>query len=192
MSVSKYKYYFRKPKSELVKDVFTWLLLAGAVSVAATSPYFLVNILKGFKKGRKYKRKKVYDAFYRLGREGCLNIEKRNQQIYISLTEKGKRKAGWLQIDALKIKRPKRWDKKWRLVIFDIAQLKRLYREAFRGKLKGLGFLPLQKSVWVCPFDCRAEIELLREFFGLSEKEVRLIVARDIGNDNFLKKFFKL
>jgi len=58
--------------------------------------------------------------------------------------------------------------------------------------LKELSFYPLQKSVWICPFDCQAEIELLREFFGFSEKELRLIVAEDIGEAKELKKFFKL
>lgn len=192
MSVKKYKYYFRKPRSEITKDIFYWLLTTGAVAIAATSPYFILNILKGFKKGRKYKKKRVYDAFYTLKKERCVKIEKRNHQIYISLTEKGKKKAGWLQIDALKIKRPKKWDGKWRIVIFDIAQLKKLYREAFRGKLKDLKFYPLQKSVWIYPFDCRAEIELLRDFFGLLEKEMRLIIAENIGDDSKLKKNFKL
>jgi len=100
--------------------------------------------------------------------------------------------AGFLQIDDLKIKRPKKWDGKWRVLIFDIAQLKKLYREALRGKLKELGFYQLQKSVWVCPFDCRAEVEILKDFFGLKDNELRLILAIDIENDTFLKKHFKL
>ncbi|MDI6591689.1 MAG: hypothetical protein QME61_02000, partial [Patescibacteria group bacterium] len=137
-------------------------------------------------------RKKVYDAFYQLRKEGCIKLEKKNHQIYISLTKKGRKKAGWLQIDSLKLKRPRKWDSKWRIVIFDISQLKKLYREAFRGKLKQLGFYCLQKSVWVYPFDCRDEVELLRNFFGLSKKELRLIVAEDIGEDSWLKKIFKL
>ena len=96
------------------------------------------------------------------------------------------------QIDALTIKKPKKWDKKWRIVIFDIAQLKKTYREAFRGKLKELGFYPLQKSVWVYPFDCQAETELLKDFFGLSDQEMRLIVADNISKDDQLRKSFKL
>jgi DNA-binding transcriptional regulator PaaX len=119
-------------------------------------------------------------------------LRKKGGQIYIRLTEKGKKMAGWLQIDALKIKRPKKWDGKWRLVIFDISQLKKFYREAFRGKLKELGFYPLQKSVWIFPFDCKDEIELLRDFFGLSQNEMRLITAQDIGPDDWLKNKFKI
>lgn len=192
----KYKYYFRKPKSEIVKDILYWLLVSGAVCIAATSPYFGINLMRGVKKWLKYRKtyakKRITDTFKRLERQGCIEIERKGYQIYIRLTEKGKKMAGWLQIDALKIKKPKKWDKKWRIVIFDISQLKKFYREAFRGKLKELGFYPLQKSVWIFPFECRDEIELLREFFGLSQKEMRLIVAQDIGPADWLKKRFKI
>lgn len=192
MSFKKYKYYFKKPRAEIVKDIFRWLAIAGAVSIAATSPYFLRNLLIDYKKWKRYPNKKISDAFYNLRRQGLIKIQKKNYQIYISLTEKGKKKAGWLQIDSLKIAEPPKWDKKWRMVIFDIAQFKKLHREAFRGKLKELGFYPLQKSVWVHPFDCRAEIELLKDFFGLSEKELRLIITEDLGEDTKLKKLFKI
>jgi len=194
MKLGKYKYYFRKPKSEIVKDILYGLLTVGAIAIAASSPSFGWNlckaILKGKIKGNDFK-KKAYNAFQVLLKRGEIKIEKKGKQIYISLTEKGKARAGWLQINDLKIKKPKKWDKKWRIVIFDISQLKKIYREAFRGKLKELGFYPLQKSVWVHPFDCEAEIELLREFFGFSEEELRLIVAENIGNAKEFKKFFR-
>ena len=192
MGLRKYKYYFKKPRSEIVKDIFSWLLVGGAILVAASSPYFIRNLLESDKRWRRYPRRRVSSTFYNLKRQGLINITEKNHQIYISLTEKGRKKAGMFQIDSLEIKRPKKWDKKWRIVIFDIAQLKKTHREAFRGKLKELGFYPLQKSVWIHPFDCRAEIELLRDFFGLSEKEIRLLVAEDIENDRNLKEIFKL
>jgi hypothetical protein len=192
MGIKKYKYYFKKPKSEIVKDILISLLVGGTIFIAASSPYFIKNLLEGNKRWQKYPKKKLGSTFYNLKKQGLIVIEKRGRQIYISLTKEGRKKAGLFQINDLKIKKPKRWDKKWRLVIFDIAQLKKSHREAFRGKLKELGFYLLQKSVWVHPFDCWAEIELLRDFFGLSKKEVRLILVKDIEDDEELKKFFKL
>src|SRR3989344_9201782 len=100
--MSKYKYYFKQPRSEIVKDIFNWLVISGAVCIAVSSPYFILNILKGFKNEKKYKNKEIYNAFYRLRKVGCLNIEKKNHQIYINLTEEGKRNAGMFQIDSLK------------------------------------------------------------------------------------------
>jgi len=166
--------------------------MAGLVYVAAGSPYFILNVMKEFKNRKKYGRKKVYDTFYTLQKQGYIKIGKRNHQIYISLTEKGKKKAGRFQIDNLKIKKPIKWDRKWRLVIFDISQLQRIKREAFRGKLKDLGFAPLQKSIWIHPYPCKDEIDLLKEFFGLSLKELRLITAESIGDDTYPRGVFKL
>ena len=187
-----YKYYFKKPRSEITKDILEWLVIGGAICIAATSPYFFVNLLKNFKKGKKYPKKNLSNTFHRLRKRGCIEINRKGNQIYIKLTEEGKKMAGWLQIDALNIKRPQKWDRKWRIVIFDISELKKFYREAFRGKLKELGFYPLQKSVWVHPFECRDEIELLRKFFGLDQKELRLIIAQDIGPDDWLREIFKI
>ncbi len=190
--MTKYKYYFKKPKSEIVKDIFKGLAITGAIYIAAGSPYFALNIGKAIKDLRKHNKKKVYDSFYNLKRQGYIRAKYTKGQIYISLTEKGKRKAGWLQIDELKIKKPKKWDKKWRIAMFDIAELKRNHREAFRGKLKELGFYQFQKSVWIHPFDCGDEISLLRDFFGLTKKDIRLLVAENIEGDKEFKEVFKL
>ncbi len=191
MGLRKYKYYFKKPRSEIAKDIFNNLLVAGVIYVAGYSPFFINNIIKVNKKWQRYPKRKIQDTFYRLKKQGFITIEEKSHEVKIYLTQKGKKKAGWMQIDSLKIKSPKKWDRKWRLVIFDIAQLKKLYRDAFRGKLKELGFLPLQKSVWIHPFNCEAEIELLREFFGLNDREIRLITAEKIGDDEKLKHVFR-
>lgn len=188
----KYKYYFKKSKSEIVKNIIVGLFLTGAVCIAATSPYFISNLIKGFKNLKKYRKQKVYDAFYKLRKDNCIRIKTRNGQIFISLTEKGKARAGWMQIDDLKIKKPQKWDKKWRLVAFDISQPKLIYREALRGKLKELGFYQFQKSIWICPYDCKDEVELLKSFFGFSDNEVRFVLAEKIGNDKELREIFKI
>lgn len=190
--MSKYKYYFRKPRSEIVKDILKGLLLTGAACVAATSPYFVRSVSKSLVKSNRYRKKIISNTFYRLKKEGCIETFYKNNQLYIKLTEKGRKKAGWMQIDELKIKKMKKWDKKWRLSIFDISELKKLQREAFRGKLKELGFLPIQKSVWINPYDCKDEIGLLKDFFGLSEDELRLVIAEDIGEDDVFRQFFKI
>ena len=190
--MNEHQYYFRKPKSEIAKDIFKLILISGTICVAATSPYFVWNLWKAHKRFKKYKKEKVYDIFYNLRKQGYIEIEKENKQIYIKLTKKGNQKAGWFQINDLKINKPKKWNKKWSIVMFDISQLKKFYREAFRGKLKELGFYPLQKSVWIHPFNCRREINLLKGFFNLSDKEIRLIISEDIGEDCQFKKYFNL
>ncbi len=191
-SVRKYKYYLTKPKSAIVEDVFDWLFIGGMVAVASTSPYFMPNLLRKRKSLQKYPRRKVSDTFYRLRKQGFIKIEGRNHQVYISLTPQGRARAGVYQIDKLRIPKPRRWDGKWRLLLFDVPEERKISREALRGKLKELGFVQLQKSVWLHPYDCRAEMELLQDFFDLSKDEMRLVIAESIGKAAKFKNDFKL
>lgn len=138
------------------------------------------------------KQRTVRDAFYYLKRKGMIIGEAHNHQLYIKLTPEGEKQAGKFQINKLEIRRPKKWDKKWRLVIFDIPENRRVKREAFRGKLKELGFYPLQKSVWVFPYPCEKEIKLLREFFNLDSKQLMVFEAEKLEEDRFLKEIFEL
>jgi len=192
MGIAKYKYYFSKPKSEIAKDLFSWILIAGSIVIAATSPYFIQNILKANERLRKYPKRKIYDTFSSFKRRGLLKINHNNHQIYISLTKEGKKRAGIFQINNLHIARPQKWDGKWRVLLFDIPHEKRSYREALRGKLKELHFFLFQKSVWMHAFDCTAEMEILRDFFRFSPQEMCLMVVESIDHDEKLRNFFKV
>jgi len=181
----------------VAKKILKWLLIAGAIYIAASSPYFALYLSRNL--SQVLKKRKLLDvkdsrfnnAFYYLKKRGYLDIRKKNHQVYIALTREGRKKAGKYLIDDLAIKRQKKWDGKYRIVIFDIPNITRIKRDALRGKLKDLGFFRLQQSVWVHAFDCKKEIKLLQEFFGLTSKEIILIEGH-IPNDKFLRQFFKL
>ncbi len=81
------------------------------------------------------------------------------------------------------------WDKKWRIVIFDIPEDKKNDRDYFRYKLKELGFKKLQKSVWVCPFDIIDETKELVNKLRV-KSYVKCILADYIDDqEKFLSKF---
>ncbi len=164
-----------KYRGEITKDVLKWIVTAGVICIGAGSPYLIPALIKDYKRWKKYKSRQVTNAFYRLKKKGFINIKEVNHQIYISLTKEGKKMAGKYQIDDLKIEKPKTWDGKWRLIMFDIPSNCKIKREAFRGKLKEFGFYSIQKSVWVCPYPCDKEVRLLREFLGLSIKILELL-----------------
>ena len=108
----------------------------------------------------------------------------------IILTEEGKLKILTYHFEKMRIKGEK-WDKKWRMVIFDIPEKLKSGRNALRNKIKELGFYELQKSVWVYPYKCKDEIDFIIEFFGLREY-VRFGILESIDNELHLKKIFKL
>ncbi len=109
----------------------------------------------------------------------------------IVLTEDGQKKALRYNIDDIKIKIPSRWDKKWRLVIFDIPEKKKPAREVLRNKLKELGFHQLQKSCFIHPYECENEINFVVELFEL-RPYITLIESKKITNEAALKLKFKL
>ncbi|UMX47640.1 MAG: hypothetical protein L7H18_04315 [Candidatus Nealsonbacteria bacterium DGGOD1a] len=136
--------------------------------------------------------KKFYNAFYYLKKRGLVKVVYRGNQMYIYLTDEGKKKAGKYKINDLKIKTAKKWDRKWRILIFDIANKQGTKREALRGKIKELGLYQLQKSVWVCPYEFAKEMQLLRDFFGLESQEMKIITAIQIEDDAPLRRHFRI
>lgn len=188
----------KNKSKKITKTVLKGLLISGAIVISANNPrffkYVLPKIIKYFsyKLDDSKKRKKVYDSFYQLKAKGLIQYEYRGKQMYIYLTEEGKKRAGKYQIDDLEIKKSKRWDKKWRVLIFDIKNRHKPKREALRGKIKDLGLYQLQKSVWVCPYEFADVVEILRKFFNLDKNEMQIISAFKIENDKDIKAFFGL
>ena len=180
----KIKYYTR--------EILKYLLLAGAIYVAASSPSFAFALSRNIFKNKRVPRQKFSSTFWYLKKKGFLQLKKEGHDVCISLTKEGKKRAGKYQIDDLTIERPKRWDGKWRLVVFDIPNSSNIIRDVFRKKLKEFGFYPFQKSVWIYPFQCREEISLLREFFGVNKKQIQVLEVNRLEEDSFLRKKFKI
>ena len=106
------------------------------------------------------------------------------------LLDAGKNKILNYKIDDIKIPEPKQWDKKWRLVLFDIPKNRKKAREAIRFHLKRLGFYPYQKSIFIYPYECQNEIDFIIEFYGIRPYVRQMLVER-IDNELHLKEIFK-
>jgi len=105
----------------------------------------------------------------------------------VKITEKGKKKILKYNLDDMTLKR--KTDGKWRVIVYDIANLKKFQRELFRETLKRLKFLRLQKSVYITPFVCDDEIEYLRQVFDIGSEVLVLRVA-EIENAQVYKRYF--
>ena len=181
-----------KKATEISKEILMYLLLGGAILTAASSPKFIPALIKDIERLRAKKKRQIENAFYYLKRNGLLDLKENGRDIRLALSERGEKLAKKYQIKELKIKVPKKWDGKWRIVIFDIPDFSRIARNIFRGELKKLNFYSLQKSVWVCPFECEKEIQILKEFLGADSRQIRFIVADKIEDDLKLKQVFGL
>jgi len=183
--------------SALSKDIILGIAAAGIIAVAATSPFFLINLAKFFIKNKKYLKKeydehRVAKAFERLKRNRLIILKETDGKFTVELTDKGRRRVEEIKFSDMAIKVPLVWDKKWRIVIFDIPEKHgKRARNALREKLQKLGFYQLQKSVWAFPYPCEKEIQFLCELFDIG-RFVNIITADKIYNDIIVKKYFKL
>ena len=61
----------------------------------------------------------------------------------------------------------------------------------FAKKIKDLGFYQMQKSVWVCPYECEDEILLIAEIYQV-QKHIEIITAEKILHENLVRQAFNL
>ena len=169
------------------------LLLSGVAMGMTKSPrsYFKIagNIPNEF---REIERKKLLRTMREFHNDRLINYkEDKDGFVKIILTKEGEKKALKFKLDEMKIKKPAKWDGQWRIVIFDIPERFKKAREALRMKLKELGFLELQKSVLVLPYECEDEINFIVEIF-LIRPFVRFVRAKSFTNEEQLKIKFDL
>lgn len=134
-------------------------------------------------------RIKFNREIYRLKRNGMIKKYLDEKGAYLEITPKGKKYLKRYLIEELILKKAAKWDKKWRLVIFDVPNDKKNERDILRNKLIRLGFLKLQESVYVYPFECFTEINLIKSLYFLGPY-VQYIVAERVETEiNLLNKF---
>jgi DNA-binding transcriptional regulator PaaX len=88
-------------------------------------------------------------------------------------------------------KKPRKWDKKWRILIFDIPESRRKVRFAVRKKVLEAGFVRLQDSVWAFPYPCEEFVSLLKVHMSIG-KDLLYLIVDSIENDKGLRTHFSL
>ncbi|KKT79163.1 CRISPR-associated endonuclease Cas2 [Candidatus Giovannonibacteria bacterium RIFCSPHIGHO2_12_44_12] len=135
-------------------------------------------------------RNQLFHLIRILKLNGFIKIIEKDKKSIAEITNKGKLRIRRAMLDKLLINIPKRWDRKWRIVIFDIPEEKRRLRDALRHRLKILGYFEFQKSVFVFPYRSESEINILVNYFKLHEN-VRYMEAT-LSYDSDLRRHFAL
>lgn len=123
--------------------------------------------------------------------QGMLKRIRDKGKDYYRLTDIGLRKLAEFRLKKSFNFTGQKWDGFWRLVIFDIPEDKKTVREGLRNKLRHFGFYPLQKSVFVFPYDCEKEIYGLADFFELGDNLQTLLVKSLGRKEKEIRQFFK-
>ena len=177
--------------------ILKYLLVGGgAVVVSAISPFSGTQIVKGLIED--YLRKKRFEKARFLRDLKRLQVrelvdyrESADGNIKLTLTKAGKQKILAYNIDDIKLNTQRRWDGKWRLVMFDIPHYKKKVRDVFRHKLKSLNFYPIQKSVFITPHECEDEIDFISSVFDVRDCVLVFYISKFEGEEK-IKNYFNL
>lgn len=146
------------------------ILLRGglALSLTRVSRKYFIDVKKIPAELRSLDQRYLYRMIREFEKDRLVDFKEREDgTVRIVLSEQGRKRALIYHIERMGIQKPKRWDGKWRMVIFDIPEKRKSARDALRLKLKDLGFQELQHSVHIVPYNCKDEIDFLVEFFEL-------------------------
>ena len=130
----------------------------------------------------------VLRAAVKLERKGLVEKIETEDGLTVRITDKGKREILKFRLGGVKIKKGK-WDGKWRMVFFDVAETDRRKRGDLRRYLRQWGLRQMQESVWVTPWEIRDEIRYLREVLDIPHA-VKWGLLSEIENAEDLKEWF--
>jgi len=182
----------RLRRGQLEAAILNTLTLTGIVAVGLAAPPML-KLLKHVDPDwiiKRDPRDRLYVVASRLKRKGLIKFEKVQGKTRMLLTEQGRARAR-RAILGNPLPRKKRWDERWRILIFDIPESKRALRDKVRSIVSGFGFVRLQDSVWVFPYDCEDIITLLKAELRLGT-QMLYIIADAIEYDKPLREQFDL
>jgi len=184
----------RYSRGEIAKMVLLGLATGGFVAVSLALPNF-PQVLKLFNfNGDTRERYKIKRAISSLKNKRLVKIFYKNGQEFMEITQDGKKKVLFYELDEVKLKRSKNWDGLWRVAAFDIPERHRKARMALSRKMREIGLLPLQKSLFLYPFDFIDEIDFIGEIFNVRKYISYFTVKKfpDKNQENFLKNYFDL
>ncbi len=169
------------------------LLGSGLALGLSGSPSRYFKILKATgKEWQDINKRALHRAIKKIYASKLVDIsEDKDGLTVLKLNKNGKEKILRYKLENVKISGMKKWDKKWRIVLFDIPESRKKTRDALRHHLKRLNFFEFQKSVFVHPFDCEDEMDFIIEFLGI-RPHVRFIIADSLDNEAHLKRHFGL
>lgn len=179
---------------KIVNGLLKTALVVGVAGVIIIAPNSLKAFDVIFRSTPKRKRlKELRRLLAYMKQKSLLNWrELPDGTIEMTISKKGKSRAEKVKFDELMVPKPKKWNKKWHLVIFDIPESYRKGRSTLSMKLKIMGFYQIQKSAWIYPYPCDKEITLIKQVYGIFDSHVIVAELNNIDGQELFAKHFKL
>lgn len=175
-----------------VKDVLLLLGITGFVVASIVLPGLPLALKpflkKDYKKWGHFNKRRLKSELQRLKSTGIIEEFTEEGEIVFRLTEKGKQKLFKYKLEDMVLKSGN-WDRKWRLVIYDIPKGYKNQADAFRRLIKKMELLQIQKSVYLTPYPCKDEIDFLKTMYEIGDY-VTVLTVSGIESEEAYRKYF--
>jgi len=180
----------RKRKRDIQRAVLATIAVTGFVAFAAVAgnAVQLLDYMPNDKYNLRYRAK---SAAGRLVAKGYATWVEKDGKKFLRITPKGQKAFAFEQAKIVLKNQKKKWDGRWRMVIFDVPEKRRRVRNRLCAVMREIGFVRMQDSVWVYPYDCEDFIALLKVELKIG-KDVLYAIADTIEHDKNLRHLFNL
>lgn len=180
----------RKKKRDIQHAVLAAVAVTGFVAFAAVAgnALQLLDYLPNEKYNLKFRAKSAAGRL--VAKKYAVWIEKDGKK-YLRVTPAGRKAFAFEQAKVALKNQKKKWDGRWRMVAFDIPERRGAVRFRLRSVMREIGFVRLQDSVWVYPYDCEDFIALLKTELKMG-KDVLYVIVDTIEHDKGLRRQFDL
>lgn len=180
----------RRRKQNIQHAVLAAIAVTGLVAFAAVAGNAL-QLLRYLPKEKYNFHHRAKSAAGRLVAKGYASWVEKGGKRFLRITPKGRKALAFEQAKAALKSQKKKWDGRWRMVAFDIPERRGTVRPRLRSVMHEIGFVRLQDSVWVYPYDCEDFIALLKADLKIG-KDVLYAIVDTLENDKSLRRHFNL
>jgi len=173
--------------SDLQKIILETVAVAGVLSAALIAPNAIGAMARLGMIPKRRQTEYTRSSASMLVKKGLLFYDGSRYR----LTPKGEHTLQRWQLADFALQKPKKWDKKWRVIIFDIPEKMKKVRNHVTFLFRRIGFVRLQDSVWVYPYNCEDIVTLLKTDLKVGKYMLQLLVD-EIENDKHLREEFDL
>src|SRR3989338_3332107 len=180
----------KRRSKDMRNAVLATVAVAGIIAIAAVAPN-AIRLLKTTGLTARM-RSRTRSTLNRLAAKGEIEFIELDGKKYARLTARGEKVMAFYQEKLrLRDKKPRRWDRRYRLVMFDIPEKRKKTRDQLRLVMREIGFLRVQDSACVYPYDCEEFVALLKAHLHIG-RDVLYAVIEEIENDAVIRTHFHL
>ena len=180
----------RKKKRDIQRAVLATIAVATFVPLAAVAGN-AIQLLDYLPKEKYNLKHQAKSAMGRLVAKGYVIWVERDGKKFLRITSMGRKALAFEQAKVALRNQKKKWDGRWRMIVFDIPERRKSVRFRLCAVMREVGFVRMQDSVWVYPYDCEDFIALLKAELKIG-KDALYAIVDTIEQDKNLRILFNL